>query len=119
MCRTASPLQAHEWIFRSRLRAARSCAGKRRCRAVATPDRPGFHREREFGGVFLRVWSLLPEVLLLCPSLMARRMRSRDRVPLCREGHGGEPCAKGRVRTCPEKPKRYFVRCTLGGVGVP
>ena len=65
---------------------------------------------------------MLPKVLLLCPSIVARRMRDRNRVPLCREGTrwNGNRAPKGGYEN-PAREDRYawFVHGVLGGDGVP
>src|SRR5262249_48461088 len=99
-CRTASPPRARGWTSCVRRRGARSRAEIRRCRAVATPDRFGFHLAQAVG-VALQ-WSWL-KVLFIVPLRHDQPVRSHDRVPMAGEEEYGppqrHPRPKGRYDT--------------------
>src|SRR5262245_10955832 len=91
MCRTASPPRARGSTSCVRRRGARSCAEIRQCRAVATPDRFGFHLAQAVGVALQRSW---PQVRIVVPKLhpqqkswslptqMRTETRSKSKFPI-------------------------------------
>jgi len=53
---------------------------------------------------------MLPEVLLLCPSIVARRMRDRNQVPIMPGRDTAEGTVRQRAGTTPARKDRlrYF-----------